>query len=180
MKGLALLALILIAIISISGCTSSKDYVQPTGQIVSQPTQESTIKTFKIGETATNGKLAVTLNNVRYSEVVDEKDNQFLVAEASEGKKFAIVDVTLENLEKDKTHPISSIMLFKLRDKEGYGYDLDFRAFTALDKACKCDGDLLPRMKMRGELPFEVPKDVQGLQFHFLYGIGETTAVFNL
>ena len=86
----------------------------------------------------------------------------------------------LENLEKDETHPISSILMFNLRDKEGYGYDLDFAAFTALDKKCECDGDLLPGMKMRGEIPFEVTKDAKGLQFLFLYGIGETTAVFDL
>jgi len=70
--------------------------------------------------------------------------------------------------------------MFEMRDEEGYGYDLDFIASVALDKKCDCDGDLLPRKKMRGEIPFEVPKDAQGLEFHFLFGIDETTAVFEL
>jgi hypothetical protein len=185
------LALALILIIFIAGCTSSTNYEQPTTGKAIQPTTPQTteqpkpveqpaVKTFKVGETATNGKLAITLNNVRYATLVDEKNNEYMIAQSPEGKKFVIIDVILENLEKDKTHPVSSIMMFKLSDKEGYGYNLDFVAFTALDKACKCDGDLLPGMKMRGELPFEVPENAQGLQLFFLYGIGETTAVFDL
>jgi len=188
---IALLALALILIVLIAGCTSSTNYEQPaTGKAIQsetpqpveqpKPAGQPAVKTFKVGDSATNGKLSITLNNVRYAQTIDEKNNEYLVAKASEGKKFVIIDVTLENLEKDKTHPISSIMMFKLADKEGYGYNLDFAAFTALDKACKCDGDLLPGMKMRGELPFEVPENAQGLQLFFLYGIGETTAVFDL
>ena len=188
MKKKWILSLLLILTVFISGCTSSKDYEQPsetttTTQVAAAntpTTQLPAVKPFQVGETANNGKIAITLNKVRYATVIDEQDNEFLTAESTAGKEYAIVDVTLENLENDKTQSMSSLLMFEMRDEEGYGYDLDFMASVALDKKCDCDGDLLPRKKMRGEIPFEVPKDVKGLEFHFLFGIGETTAVFDV
>ena len=68
------------------------------------------------------------------------------------------------------------------KDADGYAYDQSFTADIALLKYCKaCDGKLLPLSKARGEIAFEVPQSVKGLQFLFqLDAIGGTIVVFDI
>jgi len=101
MKKKWVLLLLVILTVFISGCTSSKDYDQPSATTTT--TQAAVVKSFQAGETANNGKIAITLNGVRFTDVIDEQDNEFLTAESTAGKEYAIVDVTLENLESDRT-----------------------------------------------------------------------------
>jgi len=179
-----IISVLMIAVLVSSACTTNRSYDSPepleTPEYEDTTTSPPAIETFNIGETAPNGELSITINSIRYSEEIDEQGNEFLVAVAKEGKKYVIIDLTIENLQNDKTHPISSILQFQLTDDEGYSYDLDFMALTSLDKGFKGDGDLLPGMKTRGEVPFEVPEDVTGLKFMFLFEIGGTTAVYEL
>ena len=194
---LGLIAILIVSVVLISGCTSDRTYEQPSKvtEPTTTPTQEETtpseiptttqeeqkpkVQTFNVGETATDGELKVTVNNVRYTTKIDEQNNEFLVAEASPGKQYVIVDITVENILPDKTQTISTMMSTEIIDSEGYTYNLDFTGLTALDKAFK-DGDLLPGMKKRGELAYEVPTSAKGLKFAYKFDLLGTTALFNL
>ncbi len=84
----SLLVFLLIAVVFVSGCTSDRPYEQPT-KIESAPTQASTesttatpptqpekpkIQTFNVGETATDEELKITVNKIRYTTKIDEKN----------------------------------------------------------------------------------------------------------
>lgn len=192
------IVLLTLVILLVSGCTSDTKYEQPqlaTDTSIPQTTQEPTptntqnntepepptpiLQTFSIGETATDGELNITLNSVRFVDVI-ENDNQFLEVEASEGKEFVILDITVENLKSDETQRISTLLSTEVFDGEGYTYNEDFSASVALEKGF-IGGEILPGKKKRGELVFEVPKDVAELQFAFKFDVFTgTTALFDL
>ena len=138
------------------------------------------IQTFKPGDTATDNELKVTVNSVNFVSKIDQKDNEFLIAEAPSGKQYAIIDLTIENILSDKTQSVSTMMETTIVDQDGYNYDLDFEGFTALDKSFK-DGEILPGMKKRGELAYLVPSDATDLKFLYQFDLFTgTTAVFDI
>jgi hypothetical protein len=96
-----------------------------------------------------------------------------------EGETFAVVDLTIENLD-DEATSVSSIMSFEVKDKDsGYAYDMDMMATMALDQ--QIDGKVQPGDKIRGKLAFEVPKDSNALQLVFDFGLFDyAQAKFNL
>jgi len=181
----------LIGISVISGCSSDSQYVPPSkvesttnGEVATEKTEpdvtQPTTKTFGIGDTATDNELDVTVNNVRFSSVINEKDNEFLVAQAPTGKQYAIIDLTVENSLPDKTQSISTLVETTVVDQDGYNYDVDFEGFTALDKTFK-DGEVLPGMKKRGEVPYLVPADATDLKFVYKFDVFTgTSAVFDI
>lgn len=181
---LKLIITIILVIFIISGC-GSRSYEGASKvdtPITSDTNNEqvtSTVTIFNIGDTATDGTTDITLNNVRFIDIIDEKDNQFSVAKAPTGKTYAILDITLENSSPDKTTSISHLMSSQVVDNDGYTYDEDFEGAVALEKGYK-DGDLLPGMKQRGEIAFLVPKTVSKLKYTYLFEIAGATAVFKI
>ena len=188
-------AILLVAVVLISGCTSDTEYTPPSktestpssGETPSEtptttPSEPEPPKTqiFNVGDTATDDELKVTVNNVKFVSKIDEKDNEFLVAEAPSGKQYAVVDITIENVLSDKTQSVSTMMETTILDQDGYNYDLDFEGLTALDKSFK-DGEILPGMKKRGELAYLVPSDATDLKFIYKFDLFTgTTAVFDI
>jgi len=196
---LGLVALLLIAVIAISGCTSDTEYTPPS-KVESTPSEAKTpsepqevvpsepeaepeppkTQTFNTGDTATDNELKVTVNSVKFVSKIDQKDNEFLIAEAPSGKQYAIVDLTIENILSDKTQSVSTMMETTILDQDGYNYDLDFEGLIALDKSFK-DGEILPNMKKRGELAYLVPSDATDLKFIYKFDLFTgTTAVFDI
>jgi len=135
--------------------------------------------TYKVGDIVTDGKTNIVVNDVRTSARIDEKNNEYLVAEAQPGYEYAILDVTIENVGSD-TMSYSQMINFKVYDSSGYSYSDDFTAETALSKPF--DGNnVVPGSKRRGEVPFMVPTDAQGLQLQFSFGaFGSNVAIINL
>ncbi len=189
---LGLMAILIVGVVLVSGCTSDKTYKQPTKTESASQAQQDTassgtqqsqenskVQTFNVGDTASDGELEITVNSVRYATKIDEQDNEFLVADAPAGKQYVIVDITVKNILTDKTQTVSTLMSTEITDADGYTYNLDFTALTALDKSFK-DGDLLPGMKKRGELAFEVPTTAKDLKFAFKFDLAGSTAIFNL
>ena len=193
------IAILLVAIVSISGCTSDTEYAPPS-KVESAPndgetqpeTQTTTTnepdtpseppktQTFNVGDTATDNELKVTVNNIKFVSKIDEKENEFMIAEASTGKEYAVVDITVENVLSDKTQTISTMMVTTILDQDGYNYDIDFEGLTALDKSFK-DGEILPGMKKRGELAYLIPSDTTDLKFIYKFDlVTGTTAVFDI
>ncbi len=142
------------------------------------PTPEvKTVKVAEVGETLSNDQLKITLNSVDFMEATPN-ENEFLIQKAKEGKTFAVVDVTVENVD-DEATSISSVIQFKAKDADGYNYEMDLMATISLDQ--QVDGKLQPGEKVRGKVAFEVPKTAKGLQLVFDFGlIDKAQAKFNL
>ena len=192
-----LLAILLIAVVFISGCTSDRTYEQPT-KIESTPTQTPSetpptqpekpkVQTFKVGESASDGRLKITVDGVSFkdkitysqtTEIVGEEYTSSFDFKPKERYQFLILDITIENLQTDKTSLISSLLFFKVSDADGYSYDYSLGT-AYLDRKWE-DGDILPGMKKRGSVAFEVPKNPVGLKFAFQFDIAGQTAVFEL
>lgn len=121
-------------------------------------------QTFKIGDTIKMGELIITVNSVR-----TDKGQEFI--KPKEGHIFYLVDATIENKSTDST-TISSLMMFKLTDNDGYNYNITMGPETK----GQLDGELGAGRKMRGELAFEIPKDSKGLELIFepnIFGFGQ-------
>ena len=191
----SLILLSLLSIVLIYGCESDMTYVPPkkvesvpsgletsseTPAIAPSEPEPPKIQTFRIGDTATDNQLKVTVNDVRFTSTINEKGNEFLVAIAPSRKEYAIVDITVENVLLDKTQSVSTLLGMTMVDQDGYNYDLDFEGFTSLDKGFK-DGEILPNMKKRGQIAFLVPKDATDLKFIYKFDVFVgTTAVFDV
>lgn len=198
---LTLLAILLISVVLISGCTSDRTYEQPK-KIDSTPTQTPSetpsttpptqpekpkVSTFKVGESASDGRLKITVNGVSfkdkttYSQTTEIGGKEYTSSfdfKPKENYQFLILDITIENLQADKTSSISSLLFFKVSDANGYSYDYSLGT-AYLDRKWE-DGDILPGMKKRGSVAFEVPKNPVGLKFAFQFDIAGQTAVFEL
>ncbi|CAG0965356.1 MAG: DUF4352 domain-containing protein [Candidatus Methanoperedens sp.] len=190
--------ILIIATILVSGCTSDTKYTPPSKvdstPIVTETTPPSKVdltpvvkqtdtpktQTLKIGDTATDEKLKITLNNVSFVSKIDELNNQFSIAEAESGKQYAIVDITIENVLADKTQTISTLLLTSIVDQDGYEYKIDFKGLTALDKSFK-DGEILPGMKKSGRIAYLVPNNAANLKFIIKFDLmNGKTAVFDI
>ena len=187
-----LIICLLLLIIFINGCSSDTPYTPPSKVelnsvhdtvIVSEPAKkQETPKTqiFKVGDTATDNQLKITLNNIKFVSKIDETNNEFSVAEPPSGKQYVVVDLTIENILPDKTQAISTFAESEISDQDGYSYNIDFRGLTALDKSFK-DGEILPGMKRRGETAYLVPTSATDLKFIYKFDLFTgTTAVFNI
>ena len=189
---LAIVLLIILAVL-LSACSSDTTYTPPTkveptpvgsggsgaAQSTSQPEQPKVI-IFKVGETATDGQLKVTVNAVRFVRVINEKNNEFEVATAPKGQEYSIVDLTVENVLPDKTQTISTLGETTVTDQDGYTYNIDYTALTALSKSFK-DGEVLPSMKKRGEVAYLVPQNATNLKFIYKFDLFKgTSAVYDI
>lgn len=193
---------ILVLLIFISACTADRPYEQPqkieTKTVESQPEtpakittptqpEKPKVQTFKIGESASDGRLKVTANSFSFKDKITYTQSTSLGGEEykssfdlnpKENYQFLIIDLTVENLQTDKTSTISSLLFFDVSDADGYSYDYSLGT-AYLDRKFE-DGDLLPGMKKRGSVAFEVPKNPVGLKFVFKFDVVGQTAIFEL
>jgi len=109
---------------------------------------------YKVGDAVDFNDLTVTVNGVRESEgkVLKPKD----------GKKFVVVDVTVENKGKEDK-PISSLIQTAMSDGEGYSYTIALSD----DEKASLNGSVGAGKKLRGEVTFELPKEATDLEFTF-------------
>ena len=192
------LVAILIILIFINSCSSDKEYIPPSKvqstplveEKSPQPTQTIAPETkkqeapkisiFKVGESTTDNQLKVTVNNIKFISKIDEKNNEFLIAESPSEKQYAIIDLTVENLLPDKTQTVSTFVESQVVDQDGFTYNIDFKGLTALDKSFK-DGEILPNMKKRGEIAFLVPISATNLKFIYKFDLlTGTSAIFDI
>lgn len=101
---------------------------------------------LKVGETVDFDGLKVTLNEARI-----EKGGDF---DEPQEEQFLVVNLTAENT-KDEEATVSSIMNIELMDADAYSYTT-----TILTEGVKgqFDGTIAAGGKLRGEIPFDVPK----------------------
>jgi hypothetical protein len=153
LKRMALIMLFCIAIL-LAGCveveTITPEKVENTSGVSTEPQQK--IEVFKIGDSVKAENLIFTVNSTR-----TDQGSEFI--KPDDGNIYYIVDVTIENVG-DESEAVSSLMMFKLFDSEGYNYSITIGPETK----GSVDGEISAGRKLRGELAFEVPEDAKGLE----------------
>ncbi len=122
---------------------------------------------FQVGDIVSIGDSVLTVLGWENVE-----PNDFVKPE--EGKKFLVVDVTVEN-KSDQPEAISTLIQMSIKDSSGQKYDVDLMAQTA-SGGTSVDGELAAGEKVRGDVGFQVPVDANGLQFEFdasVFGSGK-------
>lgn len=127
---------------------------------------ETEVKTevYEIGDSVKAGNLIFTVNSTRIDEGGD-------FIKPKDGYIYYIIDVTVENTG-DKSESVSSLMMFKLFDSDGYNYNITIGPETK----GSVDGEISSGRKLRGELAFEIPQDAEGLELEIdptIFGSGK-------
>ncbi|MFA0822358.1 MAG: DUF4352 domain-containing protein [Methanomethylovorans sp.] len=159
--------------------TTQANTTETAAETQPESSNTATPTTYKVGDVVTDGKTNFVVNGMKTASKIDEKNNEFSVAEAQPGYEYMILDVTIENIGSE-TVSYSPTINFKVLDSSGYSYTEDFTAETALAKPL--DGNnVVPGGKCRGEVPYLVPGDAQGLQLQFSFeAFGNNVATINL
>lgn len=121
MKQFLVFCFVIVLFIFISGCTSDTSYQQPStatsnptlsktstySSSITTQTQKTIIKSFNIGESATDDQLKVTLNSAKYVDKITYTSSTSVNGQsytsnmdfpAKEGYQFLILDISIENL----------------------------------------------------------------------------------
>ncbi len=122
---------------------------------------------YQIGDIIEISDLAIQVLQVSFpagNEIVKPKEDY----------RFAAVDLTIENTG-NTTREISSIIQMYLKDSTGQKYTFHLGAQSIINSGLP-DDELQPGEKIRGQIGFQVPKDIQGLLFVFnaeIFGFGK-------
>lgn len=171
-----------VIILCVSGCIETNVITEPNGGEIypdnpkNAPAETKEDKIFKVGETATDGRINITINNVRYADKIDELDSEWRVVNASDGKKYLIADVTIENLQPKRL----SMGMFnsKVYSEEGYVSDQESGIqlnFLANPLPWGDDAYILPHSKVRGDVPYEISDEATGVKIVYTFTDYETS-----
>ena len=146
-----IIAITVCSIFVLVGCEDvHPEKVSNSQSLSSTDTSQAKSETYKIGDSVKAGNLIFTVNSTRI-----DKGNEII--KPKDGNIYYIVDVTIEN-SGNKSKIVSSIMMFKLSDSDGYNYTVTFGPETK----GQLDGEISAGKKMRGELIFEIPEQTKG------------------
>lgn len=155
-KALSLILILILMLLLFTGCDDVEpekvDKPNETPSGTQQPETTPKTEVFEIGDYVKAGNLVFTVNSVR-----TDKGSEFI--KPDEGNIYYIIDVTVENTG-DESEIVSSMIMFRLFDSEGYNYSITFGPETK----GQLDGEVSPGRKIRGELVFEIPEDSTGLE----------------
>lgn len=115
-------------------------------------------KAFKVGDVVQLKDFKITVNKV-YA----VNGNDF--AKPKDGNEFIAIDCTVENISKEEK-PISSMVMFKVVDKDGRACEYSLTGQTAAN-AGQLDGTVGAGRKLTGVYVVEVPKGKTGLELEF-------------
>lgn len=195
---IVLMTFLVILSVGIAGClqgtitasTPPTTYQQPSkvstvstySQTTSYPTTTMpSVKTFKVGESASDGTQTVTLNSVKYIQYNSIKDWNDYFNEQLPGGQVVMLDITVQNLQNDKTQNADWGSI--ISDDNGYtyhtgGYSMMYSPYTQNNPEIN-KNNILPGDKRRGCEGFLVPINAKGLKYQYNFGHGYI-AVFNL
>jgi hypothetical protein len=128
---------------------------------------EAPQKLYNVGDAIQIGDIVLTVNEVK-----TPKASQ--IAKPEKGKRFLVVDLTLEN-KATKAANLSSMLQMQLKDASGQAYGSDLMASMASGGKAP-DGELAPGEKIKGQVGFQVPEDAKDLTFVFdgdIFGAGK-------
>ncbi len=175
MKKLTVIVLITAIIFTLSACgaevTSSKSTTEAdksTAAISTTSTTEqskdSTASTdgssegwSKIDKTVKVGDVEYTVSAIKFNKGGD-------LFEAEEGNTYLMIDMNVKN-NTDEEQPLSSIMMFELKDGSGKTYDISLIGSATLDeeKIEMIDGSVAAKAERRGGIVYEIPESTTGL-----------------
>ena len=179
------LGVLVVFALLLGGCTSESSGAEEknknnTSAIAFGIVQDLSSKKFSLGESATIDGMTITVYSVRYARVIDEKGSKFLAVSASGGKKFLIVDISLENNNSSKVQVINTILNTEVSDSAGYRYKPTIQIMGALQKGLR-DGDTLaPGAKKRGEVGYEVMEDSKDYVFSYKLDLTSQSVQYKL
>lgn len=161
MKRILMLVVSLLICIGMIACGSSTEKKEEK--------KEDKNKTYSVGETIELKNQKFTVNGIRSAE--KDKDG---ILKAEDGKEFLYVSCTIENTS-DEEISVSSILLFKVVDKEGQ----ECKEAFVTDTEGQLDGKVLVGKKLKGEYVAQVPKGATELELQYTTGAitGETVVV---
>jgi hypothetical protein len=166
------LGVLVVFALLLGGCTSESSGAEGknktnTSAIASGIVQDLSSKKFSLGESAAADGMTITVYSVRYASVIDEKGSKLLSVSASGGKKYLIVDVSLENNNASRAQVINTMLNSEVSDSAGYRYKPTIQIMGALQKGLR-DGDTIaPGAKKRGEVGYEVMEDSKDFVFSY-------------
>lgn len=155
---------IVLALVIIIGIGSSLGGNKPETSNANSSTAKSNeskkneTKTFKVGDVVQLKNYKITVNKV-----YNVAGNDF--AKPKDGNEFIAVDCTVENIS-DKEQVISSMIMFKVVDKDGRACEYSLTGQTAAN-AGQLDGKIGAGRKITGVYVVEVPKGKKGLELEF-------------
>jgi hypothetical protein len=124
-------------------------------------------KVFNIGDIVEISDLAIQVLEVSYPTGMG-------VVQPKEGDKFVSVDVQVENLG-ESVKEVTSVVQMYLKDATGQKYTFHLGAQSIIDSGLP-DDELQPGERIRGQIGFQVPIEVEGLVFVFdaeVFGFGK-------
>lgn len=127
-------------------------------------------QTFKIGESATNGKVRISVNSKNFNDKIDN------MAPHNKSYQWLTADITFINSDASE---IAYGGYFYLTDADGFSYDEG--GWSSFEKQLFSFGnrDVLPGETRRGNIYFEIPKTSKNLKLKYNFGRGQI-AVFDL
>lgn len=121
-------------------------------------TQVSKKSNFAVGDTFKLDNIQYKVNSVRVS-------NGSEYVKPKNGNTFLLIDITVEN-QGSEDAPVSSIMSFKLVDKDGRSQEFSISAL--MEAKGKMDGTITPGRKVTGELGYEILKAAQTYELEII------------
>lgn len=125
---------------------------------------------FAVGDTIRVGNVEITVLGYRISE-----GESFFTP--GNGNIFYLIDVAVANTG-DSAESISSMLMFDLRDSDGFSHNLSFSALSM--GRGSVDGAVLPEKVIRGELGYEIPADPAGYELQINPQVFGRSGVFSV
>ena len=118
------------------------------------PVPTTPVDTTGVGSTQSSGLWSITINSIKPT----VSGNQFEVPKP--GNQFILINFTALNTD-SAAHDMNPFY-FTLRDDSGTSYDI-----AIVDTAHSADGTVVGGQKLRGDLPYEIPKTLHNLTLQF-------------
>jgi len=186
MRKIAILFLLLVIAVLLSGCTSETPTVKDGGDnqtqpqpnlednsgMPSQPQNDVPSEiTLDIGETAKTSKLEVTVKSVEKMEMYEYCSNlggqQYCnIQSAKEGNEYYVLQVEVKNVGSDRVY--FSASNFSASDSEGNRYDVE--ALNLREDKIDLFQELYQNQKTSGSIVIEVPKNASGVKIFYDFG----------
>lgn len=142
----------------------------PPAETREETPAEEIQREYKVGDTIRVGNLEVTVYRVWTSEGSD-----FRTPDA--GNVFYFMDVIIAN-KGESAESISTMLMFDLRDSEGYSIGQSFSAYALGQSGL--DGTVLPEKVIRGDIGFEVPANPFGYELQINLSVFGSAGLFSV
>ena len=163
-------------LVTLSGITPSDNPSNTAQSSASDPAQtekpvdEPTQRDFAVGDTIKVGNMEVTVLGHKTHE-----GGGFLTPDA--GNVYYLIDVVIAN-KGDKAESISSMLMFDLRDGDGFSQSISFGAQSAGQSGL--DGSVLPGKVIRGDLGYEIEKNTTGYELQINLNVFGSSGLFSV